>query len=84
MIESICHFLVHQKIFTAEMLFGKKSEGYMLRRNTYGNFVKMCVSSLPVFNQPPSSRTFLQSIKCFISMREKQTFVVILHMEAVT
>lgn len=80
----MCHFLAHQRIFIAEMLFGKKFEGYMLRPNTYGNSVKMSLfSTWPVFNQPPSSRIFLQRIKCFISMREEQMFVVILHMEAV-
>lgn len=81
----MCHFLVHQRTFIAEMFFGKKYKGYMLRPTTYGNFVKMSLfSTFPPFNQLPSSRIFLQSIKCFISMREEQTFIVILHTEAVT
>ena len=52
----------------------------MLRPNQYKNVVKISLlSTLPVFNQPPSSRIVPWSIKCCLSMREMHTFVMILH-----
>lgn len=56
----------------------------MLRPNQYKNVVKMSLlSTLHVFNQPPSSRIVPWSIKCCLSMREMHTFVMILYMGAV-